>query len=63
MSGLEVGQRLREQRGRDDLLLIAMTGFGQDEDRRRSLAAGFDCHLVKPVNPPDLLHLLSSGAR
>jgi signal transduction histidine kinase len=63
MSGLEVGQRLREQRGRDGLLLIAMTGFGQEDDRRRSLEAGFDCHLVKPVNTPDLLRLLSSSAR
>jgi CheY-like chemotaxis protein len=42
-------------------LLIAVTGWGQDEDRHRSTDAGFDHHLVKPVDPAVLISLL--GAR
>jgi two-component system CheB/CheR fusion protein len=40
------------------LLIYAMTGYGQEEDRRRSLAAGFDGHLVKPVMPRELFALI-----
>jgi CheY-like chemotaxis protein len=40
--------------------LIALTGWGQDEDRRKSQEAGFDGHLVKPVNYPALIALLDS---
>jgi CheY-like chemotaxis protein len=43
-------------------LLIAVTGWGQEEDRQRSKAAGFDHHLVKPVDPAVLLDLLASRA-
>ena len=39
--------------------LVAMTGYGQDSDRQRSQEAGFNAHLVKPVNLDDLLFLLS----
>jgi CheY-like chemotaxis protein len=39
--------------------LIALTGYGQEEDRRRSRAAGFDAHLVKPVDPEALRQLLA----
>ena len=57
MDGYEVAQRLRQQPGLESLVLVAMTGWGQEEDRRRSREAGFDHHLVKPVEP-DLLHKL-----
>ena len=50
MDGYEVARRLRMNNGHDPLRLVALTGYGQDEDRARSHAAGFDDHLVKPVN-------------
>ncbi len=50
LSGYEVAQRLRAMPEFADTLLIALTGYGQDEDRRHSLEAGFDDHLVKPVS-------------
>jgi CheY-like chemotaxis protein len=43
-----------------DVRLIAMTGYGQDEDRRRSDEAGFDVHLVKPVKPEALQEVLAA---
>ncbi|WP_020471123.1 PAS domain S-box protein [Zavarzinella formosa] len=49
MNGYEVAKRLREDFPREKLRLVALTGYGQDDDRRRSLEAGFDTHLVKPV--------------
>jgi signal transduction histidine kinase len=58
MSGLEVAGRLLEQAGPSRPLLVAMTGYGQDEDRRRSMAAGFDHHLVKPVELEALQRVL-----
>jgi len=57
MSGYDVAQRLRRRPGLESLVLVAMTGWGQEEDRRRSQEAGFDHHLVKPVEP-DALHQL-----
>ncbi|HEX2251920.1 MAG TPA: response regulator [Thermoanaerobaculia bacterium] len=57
MEGYELARRLREVDG--DLPLIAMTGYGQPEDRRRALDSGFDLHLVKPVDPEQLFDLLS----
>ncbi|UUO07247.1 PAS domain S-box protein [Blastopirellula sp. J2-11] len=48
MDGYQVGQRLREDAELDQTLLIALTGYGKEEDRRKSAAAGFDEHLVKP---------------
>jgi CheY-like chemotaxis protein len=44
-------------------LLIALTGWGQDEDRRRSQEAGFDAHLVKPVDHGQLMRLLAELPR
>jgi PAS domain S-box-containing protein len=49
LNGYEVAQRIRQQAGPQPAL-VALTGWGQDEDRRRSSAAGFDAHLVKPVD-------------
>jgi CheY-like chemotaxis protein len=60
LDGYEVARRMRQTAESRDLLLVAMTGWGQEEDRRRSVAAGFDHHLVKPVNPVALQNLLAS---
>jgi CheY-like chemotaxis protein len=58
MNGYDVAQRLRQRPGLEHLLLVAMTGWGQEEDRRRSHEAGFDYHLVKPADPDALRQLL-----
>jgi CheY-like chemotaxis protein len=55
MNGYELATRIRAQNGREQPYLLALTGYGQTTDRERSHAAGFDGHLVKPV---DLSHLL-----
>ena len=59
MSGWELGRLLRQDLGLRDALLVAMTGYGQDEDKRRSQEAGFDAHMVKPIGLDDLQALLS----
>jgi len=59
MDGYEVARRMRRQPGGDQLVLVALTGLGQEEDRRRSREAGFDHHLVKPVRIHVLKELLS----
>jgi CheY-like chemotaxis protein len=61
MNGYEVAQRLRELPGCEGAMLMAVTGYGQDEDRRRSREAGFDHHLTKPVEPAVLQSLLASA--
>jgi PAS domain S-box-containing protein len=58
MSGYEVAREIRARPGGERLLLVAVTGWGQAEDRRRSREAGFDVHLVKPVDPVELESLL-----
>jgi CheY-like chemotaxis protein len=50
MDGYEVARRIRLQPETEDVILIALTGWGQEEDRQRSLSAGFDHHLIKPTN-------------
>jgi signal transduction histidine kinase len=59
MSGLEVARLLRQDPGMKDALLLALTGYGSDEDRLRSQEAGFNAHLVKPVDLDALQALLS----
>jgi PAS domain S-box-containing protein len=59
MDGYEVARRLRALPELSGAVLVALTGYGQDEDRRRSAAAGFDHHLVKPVDPQTLIDVLS----
>ncbi|HXZ86109.1 MAG TPA: ATP-binding protein, partial [Myxococcota bacterium] len=54
IDGFEVCRRLREG-GMQQTCIVAVTGFGQDEDRRRSQTVGFDAHLVKPVDPDELV--------
>lgn len=51
IDGYEMARRVREALGEEPMILIALTGYGSPEDRRRSRAAGFDAHLVKPLNP------------
>jgi PAS domain S-box-containing protein len=59
LSGYEVARRIRAQPWGKAVVLIALTGWGQDEDKRRSREAGFDHHLVKPVDPDALMRLLA----
>jgi PAS domain S-box-containing protein len=59
MNGYEVAQRLRAQPRFDKTILIAVTGYGQEGDRRRSKDAGFNHHLTKPVDPDALQRLLA----
>jgi signal transduction histidine kinase len=58
MDGYEVARRLRSGPATSALRLVAVTGYGQKEDRERALASGFDDHLVKPVTPESLATLL-----
>ena len=58
--GYEVARRLRELPGSTECVLVAVTGWGQEDDRQRAREAGFDRHLVKPVNPSDIETILGS---
>lgn len=58
MNGYEVARQVRKRPGLKDLPLIAMTGWGQEEDRRHSKEAGFNHHIVKPVDPATLALVL-----
>jgi CheY-like chemotaxis protein len=59
MDGYEVARRLRQQPELEKVVLVALTGWGQKEDRRRSREAGFDHHLVKPAEAKMLEALLA----
>ena len=59
MNGYDVARALRQEL--PESCLIALTGYGQEEDQRRTREAGFDRHLTKPVDPAALLHLLSQA--
>ena len=61
MSGYDLAKELRRRVGAG-LFLAAITGWGQEKDRRRALDAGFDCHLVKPADPAAIERLLLSVA-
>ena len=61
LNGYEVARRIRGQAWGKDLVLVALTGWGQDEDRRQSSEAGFDGHLVKPVEHAALMKLLAES--
>jgi CheY-like chemotaxis protein len=60
MDGYELARRLRAE-GLAGTLLVSVTGYGQDEDRRRAEEAGFDHHLTKPVDPDTLLRIVARG--
>jgi PAS domain S-box-containing protein len=59
MNGYEAARHIRKQPWGRKMLLIALTGWGQDEDKRRTQEAGFDHHLVKPAEPAELQQLLA----
>ena len=60
LNGYEVARKVRKQPRGKDIVLIALTGYGQDSDRQTSLEAGFDHHLVKPVQFDQLLQILTT---
>jgi CheY-like chemotaxis protein len=62
-NGYQVAARLREQLGQREMLLIALTGYGQPADAERSRAAGFDVHLTKPADQTRLLEKIADWAR
>ncbi len=58
ITGYEVAEKIRREAWGESVMLIAITGWGQAEDKRRAVAAGFDHHLTKPVDPNQLEELL-----
>jgi signal transduction histidine kinase len=61
MNGYDVAKQLRRQQGKKRPFIMAVTGYGQDEDKRESQEAGFDYHMTKPVEPDELQTLLASA--
>lgn len=61
MDGHEVARRLRGRPEFEGVLIVALTGWGQGDDRRRSQEVGIDHHLVKPVDPESLKNLLAKS--
>lgn len=61
LSGYEVAKRIRSEAWGAQITLIALTGWGQDNDKRMAHVAGFDHHLTKPVDPDWLAEFLNSG--
>lgn len=62
LDGIEAARRIRAAAWGRDVLLIALTGWGQEDDRRTSRDAGFDHHLVKPADHETVLRLLEGRA-
>jgi CheY-like chemotaxis protein len=60
MDGFEVARRIRADAGTAGLPIVALTGWGQQQDRQRTLEAGFDRHLVKPADPQSLQAVLEA---
>jgi PAS domain S-box-containing protein len=63
MNGYEAAQAIRQQPWGQEMMLVALTGWGQEEDKRKSKAAGFEYHIVKPAEPSDLHELFDHIAR
>lgn len=63
LNGYEVAQAVRRADWGRDMVLVAVTGWGQDEDKQKAAAAGFDRHLAKPVDPQQLQPLIEEIAR
>jgi signal transduction histidine kinase len=59
LDGYSVARRLREELGVDKMILIAVSGYGQEEDQERAKSAGFDAYLIKPISLKDLERLLA----
>lgn len=60
LDGYQLARKIREALG-EDVFLIALTGYGSAEDRRRALDAGFNIHLTKPADPTELTRLVGQG--
>ena len=60
ISGIEACRRIRHLPSGRNVIIVALTGWGQDSDRRKTREAGFDAHLVKPVDYSELLQLLAA---
>ena len=60
LNGYDTARQIRQQPWGKHAVLVALTGWGQDDDRRKSLDAGFDSHMVKPIELPALEKLLST---
>jgi CheY-like chemotaxis protein len=61
LNGYEACRRIRSQAWGTAVTMVAITGWGQEEDHKQSDAAGFDLHLVKPVDHDKLLRVVASG--
>jgi signal transduction histidine kinase/DNA-binding response OmpR family regulator len=61
LDGYQIARQLRAQPQTRDSLLIAVTGYGREEDRARAAAAGFDCHFVKPADPIEIQAAIDRG--
>jgi CheY-like chemotaxis protein len=59
MNGYEAARHIRGQLWGKEMVLVALTGWGQDEDKQRAIEAGFNYHLVKPAEPAELQQLLA----
>jgi CheY-like chemotaxis protein len=62
LNGYEVAQRIRTQPWGGQPLMVAATGWGQDDDRKKALHHGFDLHLTKPFDPQELMDLIAARA-
>jgi CheY-like chemotaxis protein len=63
MDGYETCRRIRQHASGHRAFIVAITGWGQDGDKRRPADAGFDAHLTKPADPAELERLLAEAAR
>jgi signal transduction histidine kinase len=63
INGYELARLLRQQAGHAEVVLIALTGYGQNQDRKRAAEAGFDYHFVKPVDPGELEAAIGTGLK
>jgi CheY-like chemotaxis protein len=63
LNGYDAARRIRQEPWGNEVLMVATTGWGKEEDRRRSKEAGFDLHLVKPIDISAVQEVLSSPAR
>ena len=61
MDGYQVAAHIREEEATKGVVMIAITGYGQDEDRRRAKEAGFDHHLVKPIASQVLIEIIQGS--
>lgn len=63
VDGYELARRVRRDASLTDMYLVAVTGWGQDDDRRRASEAGFDTHLTKPAEPEAVREILARAVR